>query len=503
MRILLCLLSSAVEYKHQNCRMSQRYPGWRMETSKENMTSTKGILQKQRHLEKQVIEEIEQLWEETQRARNEAASLKKITKQQQDVINVLMAEKHKRGTLIEELRLQLENVIGKLKEYKADACREKNQLQKIQETIDHEREALERQYLEIKTQQDKLVHYVQTQSRGFRGLEEPLEENKQRQELKERMTAEGLLNLIQKNKKIMLETNRAKEQMEKTMTDIKQELKRNEKYLMQQKSTIKHMKHSVNVSINKMKQRWTEMRDVHIQDVPVAQIESQTKDKEGSTKFYTANKLFTILEEKKKLWEVLEITTEQQDLTEGVGMDSSEADARRVIRQDKESEFAETSVETNKENEVSTGMQRVILEVEGIRKMLRRVREDSDQSKREILEEKNQIKWMNFRAKKQRRVLEHQLERKEKERDDLELVKMKIQQQKEEAGKKLHDMLNAFLRMGEIKAAMQKAAAEIHHTGEEMLKAQTLMKESSNEAEKLKVSRLFFSSVGYFSLITC
>lgn len=469
-----------------------------METCKENMQSTKGILQKQRHLDNQLIEEIEQLWEMTHRAKNEAASLKKIKKQQQDVINVLTTEKHKLGTKIEELSLQLENAIDKLKEYKADASREKNQLQKIQETIHHEREVLERQHLEIKNQQYKLVQYVQTQSRDFRGLEEPLEESKQRQELMERVTAEGLLNLIQKNKKIMLEANQAKEQMVKTMTDIKQELMRNKQYLMQQKSTIKHMKHSVNVSINKMKQGWMEIRDVQMQDVPVAQIESQTKDKEGSTKLYTANKLFIILEEKKKLWEVLESTAEQQDLTEGVGMDISEADACREIRQDKESECAEDSMETNKENEVSTGMQKVILEVEEIRKMLRRVREDSEQSKREILEEKNQIKWMNFRAKKQRRILDHQLERKEKERDELELIKMKIQQQKEEAKKKLQNMLNAFLKMGEIKATMQKAAAEIHHTGEEMLKAQTLMKESSNEAKKLMVSRPTFLQLDTF-----
>ena len=67
----------------------------------------KNEIKKQRHLENQVIEEIKHLWEETQKASNEAASLKKITKQQQDVINVLMAEKHKQGTLIEELRLQL------------------------------------------------------------------------------------------------------------------------------------------------------------------------------------------------------------------------------------------------------------------------------------------------------------------------------------------------------------------------------------------------------------
>lgn len=463
-----------------------------MESSKEDVKSTRELFQKQRHLENQVIEEVEQLWEETQRARIEAANLKKITKQQQDVINVLTVEKHKQGTFIEELRLQLENVIDKFKEYIADASREKNQLQKIQETLQHEREALERQNLEIKTQQYKLVQYVQTQSREFQCLKEPLEENKQRQELMERVMAEGLSNLIQKNKEIMVEANQVKEQMEKTTTDIKQELKRNKEYLMQQKSTMKHMKHSINFSINKIKQRWAEIRDVQ------NDAQSHTKDREGSTTFYTATKLFTILDEKKKLWEVLESTAEQQELRKGVGVDSSEADARREIRQDQESEFAEDTTVTNKENEMSTGMQRVILEVEGIRKMLRRVREESDQSKRDILEEKNQIKWMNFRAKKQRHILDHQLEKKKKERDDLELMKMKIQQQKDEVEKKLQETRNAFLRIGEIKATMQKAAAEIQHSAEEMLKAQTLMKESSNDAKKLMVSTQYFLQLDIF-----
>lgn len=441
-----------------------------METSKENMNTTKEILQKQRHLENQAVEEIEQLWEETQRARKEAAGLKKTTKQQRDVIHALTADKHRRDALIEELRLRLENVIGKLKEYKADASREKNQLQKMEESLHHEREALERQYLEIKTQQHKLVQYVRTQAPDFQGLEEPSEETKQRQELMESVTAEGLLNLIQKHKKIMTEANQAKEQMEKTTTELKQELRRNEEYLAHQKSAIKHMKHRVNVSMNKMTQRWTEIRDVRAQDVPAAQIESQRTDKEGSAEFYTANKLFAILEEKKGLWEVLERTTEEQDLTEGVGL------------------------ETNKEDEVSTGMQRVILQVEGIRQMLRRVREDSEQSRRDALEEKNQIKWMNVRAKKQRRVLDHRLERNERARDALELTKMKTRRQQEAAETRLRDALNAFARMGEVKATMQKAAAEIQHAGEEMLQAQTLMKESGKQAKKLMVSRSVGSS---------
>lgn len=468
--------------------MAGREPQWRIENTQhsENMNSRKEILRKQRQLENQVVEEVEQLWEETQRARNEAATLKKMTKQQQDVIDVLMAEKHERGTLIEELRVQLENVMDKLKEHKADASREANQLQNIQAAIYHERETLERQYLEIKTAQDKLLQYVRTHSQNVQRLEEPVEPNKQRKELMERVMAESLLNLIKKNKKIMLEANHAREQMEKTMSDLKQELKRNKEYVMQQRSLIKRLKHSMNVSINKTKQRWTEIRDV--QDIPAAPFESRIIETEGKTKFLTANiRLFTILEEKKRLWEVLESSTDQQH----VGM-SSGAEAGREIEQDTGNVFGQDSMETNNEHEVRTGMKRVILEVQGIREMLRRVREDSDQSKREIAEEKNQIKWMNFRAKKQRRVLDQQLERNVKERDDLHLREMRIQRQKEEVEKKLQDTKISFVRMAEIKATMQKAAAEVLQSGEELLRAQTLMKESSNQANKLMVSPPFF-----------
>ncbi|TNM84606.1 hypothetical protein fugu_008784 [Takifugu bimaculatus] len=462
--------------------MAVREPRWRMENTQhsENMKSRKEILQKQRQLENQVVEEVEQLWEETQRARNEAATLKKLTKQQQDVIDVLMAEKHERGALIEELRLQLENVKDKLKKHKADASREANQLHNIQAAIYHERETLERQYLEIKTAQDKLLQYVRTHSQNFQGLEEPVEANKQRKELIERVTAESLLNLVKKNEKIMLEANQAREQMEKTMSDLKQELERNKEDVMQQRSLIKHLKHSMNVSINKMKQRWTEIRDV--QDVPAAPLESRIIETEGKTEFLTANiRLFTILEEKKRLWEVLEST---------VGM-SSGAEAGGEIEQDTGNVFGQDSMETNNEDEVRTGMKRVILEVEGIREMLRRVREDSDQSKRETAEEKNQIKWMNVRAKKQRRVLDQRLERNIQERDDLELREMRIQRQKEEVEKKLQDTTNAFVRMAEVKATMQKAAAEILQSGEELLRAQTLMKESSNQANKLMDKLVF------------
>lgn len=470
--------------------MAAREPQWRIENTQHsgNMNSRKEILRKQRQLENQVVEEVEQLWEETQRARNEAAALKKMTKQQQDVIDVLMAEKHERGTLIEELRLQLENVRDKLKEHKADASREAAELQNIQEAIYHEREALERQHLEIKTAQDRRLQYVRTHSQSFQGLEEPLEPNKQRKELMEEVTAESLFNLVKKTEKIVLEANQAREHMEKTMSDLKRELERNKEDVMQQRSFIRHLRHSMKVNIKKMKQRWTES---NVRDVPAAPFESRIIETEGKTQFLRANiRLFTILEEKKRLWEVLESSTDQQQ----VGM-SSGAEAGREI-EDTGSVFGQDGMETNNEDEVRTGMKRVVLEVEGIREMLRRVREDSDQSKREIAEGKNQIKWMNFRAKKQRRVLDQRLERNVKERDDLEIREMRIQRQKEEVEKKLQDTTKAFVRMSEIKAAMQKAAAEVLQSGEELLRAQTLVKESSNQANELMVRPpLFFRSM--------
>lgn len=89
----------------------------------------------------------------------------------------------------------------------------------------------------------------------------------------------------------------------------------------------------------------------------------------------------------------------------------------------------------------------MILEVEEIRKMLCRIREDSEQSRREITEEKNQIKWMNFCAKKKRRVLAQQDSRRQqektlKERDELEIVKINIQLQREEVEQKLQNTNN-------------------------------------------------------------
>ncbi|XP_051257413.1 myosin-11-like [Dicentrarchus labrax] len=141
-------------------------------------------------------------------------------------------------------------------------------------------------------------------------------------------------------------------------------------------------------------------------------------------------------------------------------------------------------METSNENEVKTNLQSVIFEVEEIRKKLRKVREDADQRGREVPEEKSQIKWMNFRAKKKQWELDQRLEKTMRERDELEIVKIKIHGQREEVEQKLEDAATTIVTMGVMKANIEKAAAEISNIREEMLKVQRKMEENKEEVKK-------------------
>lgn len=177
--------------------------------------------------------------------------------------------------------------------------------------------------------------------------------------------------------------------------------------------------------------------------------------------------------------------------------DIQQVDRTRNIMQYTEYRFNNTETSTEK---VNTGMHRVILEVEEIRKMLQKVREDSEKSRREIMDEKRQIKWMNFHAKKQRRVLDQNLEKTIKERDELELLKITIQQQRQEVEQKLQHAVNAILTMSEMKTSIEKATEEMDSTREEMLKAQMLLKENKDEVKKFMVSRYISSFYVFVNL---
>lgn len=130
--------------------MAQLEQNWTLKSTKQSEDKhTKNIketIRRQRQLTSQAIEEIEQIWEETQRDRNEIYFLKKTTEQQQEDIGRLTAEKHEQHILIKQLRVQLESVIDKLKENKNEDTQEKIQLQKMHVDIHHKSETLKKMF---------------------------------------------------------------------------------------------------------------------------------------------------------------------------------------------------------------------------------------------------------------------------------------------------------------------------------------------------------------------
>ncbi|XP_073335818.1 uncharacterized protein [Pagrus major] len=666
-RVCLQLLMRREKQSHSQYRMTQTEKNWTMESTEQledQQTNYIKIKRETRQLTCQVIEEIEQLWEEAQRERKEIDYLKTKTEQQQEEIDTLTAEKYERSLLIKRLRLQMENVIEKLKENKNEAAQEKNQLQKMCAEIYQERETLERRYDEIMNEQHKLemIKYEKTKSHESKEPKEPIEQIKGGQEVMERLMTDSLLSLMNKNKKIILEASPAKEHMEKNLADIKQELKRNKMDITQHRNQIEHIKHKMNLTINRMKHIH---RDVQMRKATVTEIESRGRQKEGKDTFEAMKiKLSRIQEGMEELWDVLEVETvgkkqqlkaetgqmesmkpdsqnQRQDIDvsikitqrdkemecdiqrqkqelenklaqvqserneieriktkiaterenierdrqlakaemdaiksmresterqkqelddklqrtkkemremevmsseiemkksellkmirmskrkkEEISMMKSETEAAkdmeerrdktagqrseqdlqvnmedrfdeqkirqgdrtRKIIQHEEYPFEEENVETSTKNEVNSGMQRVILEVEEIRMMLRRVREDAEHSRRDITEEKNQIKWMNFQAKKKKWVLDQQLEKTMQEKDELEIIKIKIQQQREKVEKKLEDIIVTILQtMGGMKDNIEKDAVEINNTQVQMLKAQMKIKENKEEVKK-------------------
>ncbi|XP_034407078.1 uncharacterized protein PF11_0207-like [Cyclopterus lumpus] len=634
--------------------MTQTEHKWTMENSNQiedkqtqAVTKTKReTIQRQRQLTCQVLGELEKLLEETHSQRDEIVYLKRNTEQQQEDIDRLTAEKHEQHLLIKRLRLQIENVIEKLEKIKNETSQEKIKLLKMQTEIYQERETLERRRNEFINERHKLemIKYDQTKLKESKG---PIEQIKREQEITEKMMADSLLCLFKENKKRMLEAKQVKEQMKKNMADIKQEIKRNKKVISQHQDKIYHIKHNMNVNINKMKQGWTKiqsrerqkkdtsetvkidlsriqeemeklwemleegepqqkvtvrevqqlktenggleniksdsqkrkesMKTTHwetdmwkqnqnlekklvqvqseeddIQNIKtkiltdsehiereVAQAEMNTmKSVQGSSEMQTqglADKLqrtkkeIREIEVKKDLVKMRKRTKEEfsrmMERTEPAKQDMEgrqaktkkqrsehiedrfdeqkvriqQVDRTRDIIQHKENLFEEDNIDPTNKNEVNSDMKRGIVEVEEIGKMLCRVREDAEQSRRDFTEEKTQIQWMNFRVKKKRRELDKRLDSTMRERDEVEIMKVKIQQHMKEVEQKLEDTITTIRTMSEIKTSIENAAAEMNITREDMLQVQRKMDKNKEEVKKNMVSKclsFYFFTLG-------
>nr|XP_046267416.1 golgin subfamily A member 4-like [Scatophagus argus] len=583
--------------------MTQQEQNWPMKNTRQledkiskNIKLRKEAITRQKQLICQLTEEINQLLEETQRGKNEIDYMRKKTEWQQEHIGILTAEKHKQYLLIKRLRLQLENVMEKLEENKNEATREKMELQKMCAEISQEMETLDKKCIEIMNERCKF-EMIKNKKTKLQAPGEPIEQIKQGQES---LMADSLLSLINKNNKTMLETKQAKKQIDQVLADLKQELQKNKTDITKHRNQIEHIKHNMNINFNKMKQRWTKIQgDVQIQKVTVSETEREGQ-KGGKATFDTVKiKLSRIQEEMEKLWDVLDNSDQQLDVTlrdkqelktetgqlenmkpefqmekqdmekklsqvqyekdeierikakinterENIERDRLLAKAekeaimcmRESIKQQKqelddqlqvtkkemrEMEVLNTEIEMKKndlvkmirmsrrqkkemtmvkdgeqdmeerqknEGQKSEEVEELSLEtrfdeqVDRTREIMQhrdhQFKEDNDETS---IKEKSHLKWMKFQAKK-RPVLDQQLQRTMKERDELEMVKIKIQQQREEAEKKLEDIMTTTLTMGVMKANIEKAAAEIDNTREEMLKAQRKVKENKEEVKK-------------------
>ncbi|XP_062289549.1 trichohyalin-like [Scomber scombrus] len=556
------------------------------------------------------------------------------------------------------------NVIEKLKENKNEAAQEKMQLMQTWTEIHQEREALERRHNEIITEQYKLKLIIYEKTTSKESKKESNQQLQQGQEKMEMLMGDSLQSLIDNNRKIILGAKQAKEQIEKNMADLKQELKRNREDVSQHKYQMQYTKHNMNEMINKLKQRLIQQQStVQMQKATVPQMDSKDRQKEETDALKM--KLSRIQEEMERLWGVLKDSEKEQDVSlkelkaeteqrkkmtadsqklrqdtdvrimittwetekwqqmktdmqrqkqdiekklvqvqserdeieriktkiemdrenlerdkqlakadinammcmresvegqkqelddklrktkkemrelevtnaeieikkkdlvkmmrmikrkkeeinkmkeeienakqdmegreeqsEGRGSEQvlevddsfdeenmriQQATRTRTMQEtvDTENQIEEDNMERNTMNKVNADIQRVILQVEDIRKMLRMVKEEIMQSRMDFTEEKSQMKWMNFQVQKKRRELDQRLERTLHERDELEIMKIKIQRHRRELEQKTQTM-------AEVKVNIEKAAAEMNNT---LGKIHTSQKKIDETKEEVK-----------------
>ncbi|XP_029375686.1 myosin-6-like isoform X2 [Echeneis naucrates] len=158
-----------------------------------------------------------------------------------------------------------------------------------------------------------------------------------------------------------------------------------------------------------------------------------------------------------------------------------EVDKIRAITHNMKYQFEKDGMEMSTTNKVKADMQRVIFEIQEIRTMLHEVREDTEKTKRIFIDEKSQSKWRNFQEKKNRWKLQQLQEKTLIERDKLEIMKIKMQRQRDEAEQKMEDAITAILAIGKMKANIEKAATEMNNTQQEMLKAKKELEKNKKE----------------------
>ncbi|XP_061141840.1 trichohyalin-like isoform X2 [Syngnathus typhle] len=339
----------------------------------------------------------EQLSQIKQGGKHELEFLRIIVSKQQREIERLKDERHDLNILVRTLKLQMKHFTLKVEMSKNLAMKEQMLLHETLTVINRESHILGRQHTEIKIKQHnlKLINFSK------------LEEHKQ--SLNEltcqiRQWSTSDCSLITNNWKTITGAKQAKltkQYMQESMVCLNQAIIRNGKEVSQLENEIKHIINTMTVIVK------------HSENI-LTQMKTRTK-KQKDKEFFEKTSMFfesCVPGNSEQLGDILKHTVNTQTHME------EEDIWKRLIHTRKQQK-------TNNIKTVNANKHRIYLEEKKARKLMNLVR-------KQIAKEftKRKVKSIKCQAKKMIK-LHQKLEQTMKEKDELEILKMKLQKQRE------------------------------------------------------------------------
>ncbi|XP_076017307.1 uncharacterized protein LOC143009179 [Genypterus blacodes] len=504
-------LIAALEKRHQNSKVTQTEQSWTMESlvqsedkgAHSDIITKREMIQRQRQLTKETMEEIEQLWKETQKEKNEIEDLKATVEQQEEDINRLRTEKYKQWLLMEELRLGTENVIVKLKKHKEKAYQERMQFQELWAEMSKERDILENRQNEVFNERHNLKVILYDRGKS---------QEKQNQERIVLLMSE-IQSLLQENKKMTSEAKKAKDQMEKNMTDIKKELVKEKENISQQKVEIAQLKDILHTKVKKMEEkRWTDIKTddqmhkargedgsgslhemqrtterVHVGRTEAKKGEERRKEVTDNTSTNIRDsyekvkiKINTLQGEMERFWDVLE-EGEEGRLKEKKEGFKTETDQIENTKSDSENQ-------REMKKELRADMQRQKVNMERKMAKAKSERDEFEQMKMKILTDREEIERERQLAKsemEEMKSMKESIERQKQELDDkLRVTKKEIREMEvinAEIELRKRDLARRTRMNRRAKEELDKMKADIEHDKQEKIN----MQQQSEELQRI------------------
>ncbi|CAJ1064522.1 golgin subfamily B member 1-like [Xyrichtys novacula] len=359
----------------------------------------------------------------------------------------------------------------------------KIKLCKILENTDELLDVLEESDLAVKTFEFEAGQVKSDSEKQIQTTEESMKIAPHGTGERQKQDAESKLTQVQPERdeieKIKKELKAEREKIERDRQSAKTEMDT----MTRMRESIEREKQQLE---NKLKQTKREIREM---ELIKSEVEIKKRDLVKMIRMSRRKKEDTSKSKEQKHME--DRQEDPEDLRSEHGVDQPrtyfiQADRAKETLQMKEDQFEIDSMEKSKDKK-TTDIQEVSPEAREMREVLCEMGEDSEQDRTNLSEEKSQMKWINFHAKKKQRELDRWREKTMRERDELEIMKNKIQRQKEEVQQQLESAIKTVLTISGIKACIEKAAAEMNNTCEELLKAQHDMEENKKEVDKVMV----------------